>query len=131
MAVKKPSPSLSERILAWVMAGLGIVLVVGALVVVLKDVGATEPASITVRETQRRAAVGGGVVTVEVFNHGDGTAGQVHIEGELMRPGTEPEMAEAVIDYVPGHSRAEASLAFTSDPTGAQLTVRTKGWTDP
>lgn len=131
MAVKKPKPKLSERILAWVMAGLGLVLVIGALVVVLKDVGATEPASITVRETERRAAAGGGVVTVEVVNHGDDTAAQVLIEGELTRPGAEPETAEAVIDYVAGHSRAEASLAFTSDPTGARVTVRALGWTDP
>lgn len=128
MAVKKTGPKRSERILAWVMAGLGLVLVIGALAVVLKDVGAKEPAMITVQEIERRA---GGVVTVEVVNGGDDTAAQVQIEGELTRPGAQPETAEAVIDYVAGHSRAEASLAFTSDPTGARVTVRALGWTDP
>ena len=66
------------------------------------------------------------VAMVIVTNRSGQTAARVELEG---RSGA--ETSSASVDYVPGHSQAEAGLLFREDPRRGGLEVRVTGFQLP
>lgn len=57
-----------------------------------------------------------------VNNEGDATGSQVTVTGSLEVDGKEEE-ASTTFDFIPGQSRAEGTLIFSSDPVSASVQV--------
>lgn len=115
----------------WVTGALGLLLVVAALWVLLRDAG--EPSS-PVRLTVAMDSVTGGpgnyVAHVTVRNAGSLPARSTVIEG-VLAPGGEGARSQVTIDLIPSHSRHTAGLVFPRDPRGGALRLRVLGYADP
>lgn len=126
---RKAAVSTSPRApaLEWIVAGLGLVCVATALVVILAQVitGAGRPPELSAVVGERRGTPNGWVVEVQVRNDGDETAAGVQVRGDAGG-----QTAEAELDYVPAHGQARASLRFKTEP-GPDLTVGVAGWREP
>ncbi|HSK42204.1 MAG TPA: hypothetical protein VK943_20730 [Arenibaculum sp.] len=112
---------------------LGLVLTLGAIGVLLHEgvSGASVPPDIVVSVEGIRAGDGGGhLVEFVARNHGDQTAAQVTIQGELQSTGG-GETSEVTIDYIPDGSERRGGLFFAEDPRGRQLDLRALGYTQP
>jgi uncharacterized protein (TIGR02588 family) len=112
--------------LEWLMAGLGLLLVLGALAVIGRDIVAPGgPAVIETRVASVQGRPGDWRAGIEVRNTGGATASAVQIEGQLGE-----QTAAVTLDYVPAGGQKTIVLGFESDPrTG--LKVRALGWVDP
>lgn len=125
-ASKKPDTEEKPPLLEWIMGGLGLLLVIGCLAVIGKDIlhrGGPPVVDATLQAV--RGQPGAWLAEVEVRNTGGETAAAVEIEGALG-----DETASATLDYVPAHGTAHIVLGFAQDPrTG--LTLRTRGWSEP
>ena len=118
----------------WVAAALGAALtlfvagVIGWEALYARE---AKPPSIAAERLGVSPVSGGYVVEIRVTNRGGRPAAQVMVEGELMSPGVEPEVAEATFDYIPDKSAREGGLFFKSDPASGTLTLRAKGFAEP
>ena len=131
---KPPPARLIERtpVLEWVAAGVGLVLILGAVGYLLWE-GLNPQAGppVLVATAERITPTAGGyVVDVTVENRGRNTAAEVEVEGTL-RGGQEPETAAIIFDYVPGRSRRTGGLVFQADPRRFPLAVVAKGHVTP
>lgn len=112
--------------LAWMMGGLGLVLVLGCLGVILwRATSDIEGPDVHLRLIETRAAQGQWLAEIEARNLGGETAAEVEIEGRLG-----DESASALVDYLPASGRRTVVLGFTEDPAG-RLDLRTRGWIEP
>jgi len=130
MARRKATQGLTgpDRALQVGMAGIGAILLIGALVViVLGALGPNNPAFVEVVERERAVLAGRTRVEVEAVNRGDDTAASVVVVGTASGDRT----ASATLDYVPGHSRRAATLTFAGDLGSEPVTLETEGWIDP
>ncbi len=126
MAPRKPVPAPAPALLEWIMAGLGLVIVLAALGVILMGaIGPREPARLEARLVQVRGEPGAFLAEVEVRNHGDRTAAAVEVEG---RSGD--QTAAATLNYVPARGHARLVLSFEADPR-ADLDLSVPGWSEP
>lgn len=130
---KEHPPRHAIPLLEWIVAGLGLLLVGGAIAFLVYHSatrGQTPP-------DLRVAAEGvleldhGYVVQFRVLNQGGSAAAQVTIEGELVGPEGTIERGEAVLDYLPPRSDREGGLLFTRDPRGGELRLRATGYARP
>lgn len=115
------------------MAGLGLVLlalVMGTLLVEGMSRPPVPP-DIAIAVQGIAPQPNGFLVRIKAINHGETTAAQVKIEGNLML-GNEPvETSELTLDFVPDGSEREGGLFFTRDPRAHTLTVRATGYAEP
>lgn len=115
--------------LEWVVAVLGLCVVLAALSVLLHQAltrGNGPPAIVTSVVDVTRAGEAY-VVEVLVENRGARTAAELKIEGSL---GAD-ETSDTTIDYLPPKSTRPIGLLFTKDPRSTRLTIRAVSFTDP
>jgi uncharacterized protein (TIGR02588 family) len=123
---------LRTSVLEYVIAGLGLALVLAALGFMgyraLADDNRPPEISLEVLRVTRSS--GGYLVLLEARNSGDETAAELTVEGTVERPGQEPETSEVTFDFVPPDSVREGGLFFQADPEGA-LTLKLLGYREP
>lgn len=112
--------------LAWMMGGLGLLLVLGCLVVILwRAASTTQGPDVQLRLIETRPSQGQWLVEIEARNLGGDTAAEVEIEGRFG-----DEIASTIIDYLPASGRRTVILGFSENPEG-RLEMRTRGWIEP
>jgi len=116
-----------------IAASLGALLALGTIGIILWDEWRGEglPPDVTVEARGVQEGRGGFMLKVLADNHGDRTAAQVVVEGQLRRGGEVVATSETTFDYVPSHSHREGGLFFAEDPRGFEVQLRAKGYVDP
>ena len=125
---KRAATSSAERRgpLTWIVSGLGLLVIVAAIVIVALDAPdrATAP-DLRVEEVGRLRRAGATHIEIEVRNLGGQAASAVEVEGTSASGRT----SHVFLDYVAGASRRQATLSFPGDPGPVAVTVT--GWTKP
>jgi uncharacterized protein (TIGR02588 family) len=126
---------VAERIsaLEWLVAGVGLLLVVAAVAFLVVDAtrGGDRPPLVRVRADSVVAMGGGGyLVQFTAENRGRETAADVGVVGEL-RDGAGVETSRARVDYVPGRSERRGGLYFHRDPRRGALRIWADGYQEP
>ena len=118
--------------LEWLVAGFGLVLVVGAVGFMLFRAFADThtPPNVQLRVLDVTASKGGYLVRVEAHNTGDEAAAELSVEGTVERGGKTLETRDTTFDFVPSGSVREGGLFFSEDPRGA-LSLRPLGYREP
>ena len=116
--------------LEWIMGGMGFFIIAGVLGFLLytginedhplPDVKLSVDSVLRIRN--------GYLVRVTATNEGGMTAGGVIVEGELRQGAEAVERSEAVIPFLPSHSKKRAGLFFTRDPNQFELKLRPLGY---
>jgi uncharacterized protein (TIGR02588 family) len=117
----------------WMFACLGLVLV-GVTVTTLAYYAITDegsPPDIRVTSGPAVKGQGGYLVPITAANHGQRTAADVKVQGELRSPSGVVETSESTFTYVPARSRRHGGLLFVNDPSRFTLAVTPKGFEDP
>jgi uncharacterized protein (TIGR02588 family) len=120
-------------LLEWTTSGAGLALAAGMLGVLGWEAfqgGQTVPA-VAVEIVQVVETPAGFTVEVRAVNHGDMTASDVAIEGELRRGEEVVETSETTFTYLPGASERRGGLFFTEDPRSGSLNLRPLGYVEP
>lgn len=136
-AKKSPAKSAKKQaddtpILETLTAGLGLILVLGALAVIgWEAMQPRTPPAIALSLGEVRAAGAGWVAEVDVDNTGRQSAADVQVEAELTPPGDAPETASTTIAYVPGQASETVTLGFSTDPRAGALELTVRGWSEP
>ncbi|MDQ3125801.1 MAG: hypothetical protein M3Q74_09380 [Pseudomonadota bacterium] len=129
---RKTASARSTPLLEWVVAGLGLILTLGALGILAMDLGQpASPPELAARAVGITPVAAGFQVEVEVANAGRATAAGVEIEGVLTPPAGQPETATASLDYVPGTGAETLTLKFRADPRAGDLDLTVRGWSEP
>jgi uncharacterized protein (TIGR02588 family) len=116
----------------WVIAILGLVLVVGSIgFMVYEAMKENSPPNIVVRVDSILPVQNGYLVQIRAINQGGATVAGLMVEGELKDNGKSVEISETSVDYVPSHSERGAGLFFTRDPRKFKLEVRAMGFQEP
>jgi uncharacterized protein (TIGR02588 family) len=120
-------------LLEWLVAGLGVVLVGGAIAFLVYHSLVRDQTPPDIRLVAERVLdLGNGyLVQFRAFNEGRSAAAQVTVEGELAGADGTAETAEAVLDYLPPRSDREGGLLFTTDPRTGKLRLRATGYAKP
>lgn len=120
-------------ILEWVVAGVGLVLVVSAIGFLLYQAAAGKLSSpdVTVQVESIVTLRSGYLVKIKIINHGDATAEGLVVEGELKKGEEQIEVSHTEIDYAPAHSEKQGGLFFSQDPRQFELRVRALGYEEP
>lgn len=118
--------------LEWVVAGLGLILVLGAVGFMLFKTftNSDAPPTVQLRILDVTASSGGYLVLVEAHNSGDEAAAELGIEGTIERGGETVETSATTFDFLPSDSVREGGLFFSQDPRGS-LTLRVLGYREP
>lgn len=121
-------------LLEWVVAALGLVLVLASVGVLgwhaLKSPGEGAPAiAIEVRSIKPQG--GSYLVEVRVRNTGESAAADLHIAGELWSGDRQLQRSELVLDHLPAGSSRQAGFFFSQDPRGHRLELRAEGFQRP
>lgn len=116
--------------LEWIMGGIGFFIIAGVLGFLLytginedhplPDVKLSVDSVLRIRN--------GYLVRVTATNEGGMTAGGVIVEGELRQGAEAVERSEAVIAFLPSHSKKRSGLFFTRDPNQFELKLRPLGY---
>jgi uncharacterized protein (TIGR02588 family) len=125
MSTKKQKGKLAPRTKAeWVSLAISIFLLaaVVAIVVYLWLSSSNDPARFQVERGAVRNEAGQFYLPITITNEGDETGAQVTVEGRLIA-GSREEISTTMFDFIPGRSRAEGVLIFSSDPAAASLRV--------
>ena len=119
--------------LQWAIAGVGLLLVAGALGLLLYKAIWTEvsPPEVTVRVLSIVQVQNGYLVRFHAVNQGGSTAEGVVIEGELRRGMERAETSHTTLEYLPAHSERRGGLFFTQDPRQFDFQVRAFGYEEP
>jgi uncharacterized protein (TIGR02588 family) len=117
----------------WVVAALGLLLLLGSLGFALSQAvrDQTAPPSVAIRVDSVAAVAGGYLVRFRATNRGDETAADLTVEGELTRGPGAVERSSATVDYLPGHSERTGGLFFRADPRRHRLELRATGYQRP
>lgn len=118
--------------LEWAVASLGLVLVVGTVVLLVRDaVGEGTPAvELAVRVDSVVPRGGGHAVHFTAHNAGRATAAEVTVRGER-RDGDAAEESAATLDYVPGRSSRRGTLYFGGGASPRDVRLRVEGFREP
>ena len=123
----------STTIVEWIAAGLGALMLTGAISYLLYTAAvssATEPdVAIVVGATS--PGQGGYAVAFKAQNRSSFSAAKVRIRGELRSSGELVETAETELDYLPAFSSRSAGLYFRHDPREGRLELFPVSYTDP
>lgn len=116
--------------LEWAVAGLGLVLVVGAVGFTLFETTASDaPPDVQLHILDVTASSGGYLVRIEARNAGSEAAAELGVEGSAQIGGT-VETSDTTFDFLPPDSVREGGLFFSGDPRGS-LTLRVLGYREP
>jgi uncharacterized protein (TIGR02588 family) len=120
-------------LLEWLIGGLGVLLVGGAIAFLIYHALAREQTPPDIRLVAERVLEldNGYLVQFRAFNEGRSAAAQVTIEGELTGPDASIEVSDVVLDYLPPRSDREGGLLFTRDPREGELRLRAMGYSKP
>ena len=120
-------------LLEWIVAGVGVLLVGGAIAFLVyhSTMRGRTPPDIRVDAEQVLELAHGYVVQFRALNEGGSAAAQVTIEGELVGPDGATEHGETVLDYLPPRSDRAGALLFGSDPRQGELRLRATGYAKP
>ena len=120
-------------LLEWVAAGIGLILVVGAIGFMLYQAITSTSAPPVIQLTTKSVAVveTGYLVVFEAENTGEETASNVAIEGEIKNGKESVEKSSITIDYIPSHSKQKGGLYFSKNPQQFDLAIRAAGYTKP
>ena len=117
----------------WVVAAIGLLLVLGSLGYLLLQAargegGPPQPViEVLATEPQGERFL----VRLQVRNAGGNPAAALRIEGTLRRDGQAIESSEVELDYLPGNSTREAGLFFDHDPRSHRLQLAPRSWRAP
>lgn len=119
--------------LEWLVFGVGLVLVAGALGCLVYDgaTGSDAPPGIEVKLGTPLPTAHNFLVPVSVINHGGRTAEGVTVEVTLEGAGGEPERGEFGVAFLPRGATREGWVAFRADPRTGQLKPRVLGFEKP
>lgn len=125
---KKETP-----VLEWIAAGIGLILVVGAIGFVLYNAiyAKDSPPDLIVIKENIKQAKAGYLVKFKVKNTGNQTASAVVIKGALVQNGENIETGEVTLDYVPSDSEREGGLYFSKNPSEFELELNAEGYEKP
>ncbi len=116
-------------LLEWVAAALGLAVAIILIGIIAREAlagGGNQVPVLAVKVESINVTASGHVVRIVVTNTSGQTAARVEVEGKA---GGETSVAS--VDYVPGHSEAEAGLVFRQDPRAGGLAVRVTGFQLP
>jgi uncharacterized protein (TIGR02588 family) len=127
----EPRPAIP--LLEWIIAGVGVLLVGGAIAFLVHHSMTRSQTSPDIRAVAERVLdlSNGYVVQFRALNEGGSAAAEVTIEGELVLPDGTTEQAEAVLDYLPPRSDREGALVFSVNPRHGELRLRATGYAKP
>ena len=129
---RKTTSKPRKPLLEWIVAGLGLILTLGALGVLAMDLGQpASPPELSARAVGITPVATGFQIEIEVANAGRATAAGVEIEGVLTPPSGPAETAGASLDYVPGSGAETLTLMFRTDPRAGDLELTVRGWSEP
>lgn len=133
MAEKKVKENTEPPVWEWILAAVGLALVLVAIGATLYRAMTQEasPPSFETTVQSVTASPNGFVVAFRVKNTGSQTAAAVNIEADLMRAGEKIETGTASLSYVPAHSEREGGLFFRNDPRSFELEIRALGYEKP
>ncbi|MDQ3321141.1 MAG: hypothetical protein M3525_01595 [Acidobacteriota bacterium] len=117
----------------WLIAALGLILVVGAVGLSLYRATTEEstPPKLEVIVDSIQPNGSGYLVKFRVKNTGNQTAAAVTVEGELKNGAESAETSTATMAYAPAHSERRGGLFFTENPGQFQLKLRAVGYEEP
>ena len=118
---------------SWIIASIGLVLVVGSAGFMLYRAFAVPPSPpVLVVEVDEITPSGNGyLVRILVTNTGGSSAAGLVVEGELKYGDTAVETRSVTLDYVPLGSQRRAGLFFNKDPRTHTLQVQAKAYQQP
>ena len=131
---KSAKKQATEPLLEWIAAGIGLLLTLGIVAVIGREVVSGEAAdspAIEVRAVSLAQTSTGFVVEVAATNRSGATAAAVQIEGELSSGAAAAETSSLTFDYVPGHATRTGGLFFREDPRLHKLELRALGYQEP
>lgn len=119
--------------LEWVIAGLGLVLVIGAVGFMLYKAvwGETSPPEVLISAESVVQTQTGYLVKFRAYNQGGSTAEGVIIQGELRRGPESAESSQTTLEYLPSHSERKGGLFFKQDPRQFELQLKAFGYEEP
>ncbi len=128
-----PTPGRALPLSEWLVAGLGALMVLGAIAYLVHHSLGRERTPPDIRLTTERVIElsNGFLVQFRARNEGRSAAAEVVIEGELAAPGGVNEVSEVTLDYLPPRSGREGGLFFAHDPRAGDLRLRAKGFARP
>lgn len=126
-------PHAEPPVWEWIIAGIGLILVIGAVGFMLYEAMTekSEPPNFTVTVDSINPASDGYHVKFRVKNTGDQTAADVAIEGELKQGAEIVETTTVTLTYVPSDSEREAGFVFSKNPHEYELKLRVKSYEKP
>ena len=132
---KDSSEKKNQKIpfLEWLMAGIGLILVVGALGFIIYEAANNghKPPILKISYSVAEKNEAGYLIKFEVENSGDETAADVVIEGKLIKGAEEIEMSSATFDYAPSNSKRNGGLYFKNNPQEFDFEISPKGYQKP
>lgn len=120
-------------VLEWIIAAIGLILVVTVLGTTLYR-AVTEESTPPILEISVDSIVPIGnnwLVKFRVKNTGKQTAAALTIEGTLKRGTESVEISTATLAYMPANSQREGGLFFTKNPSEFELKIRASGYEKP
>jgi len=117
----------------WIIAAVGLILVVGAIGSTLYRAVTEEstPPKLEVTVDSIQSNGDGYLVKFRVVNSGNQTAAAANIEGELKSGEETAETSSAALTYVPANSERRGGLFFTKNPRQFHLQIRATGYEEP
>jgi uncharacterized protein (TIGR02588 family) len=118
----------------WLVAALGLLLVVGMVGLLLYE-AASESAyapDVTLEANTPIKLNSGWHLTIQAVNRGDKAAAQLTIAAELRDKDSQVvETAELTFDYLAPHSSRTGGVYFINDPAKFQLQLASKSYVSP
>ena len=130
---QKPQRKSHTPISEWIVAGVGLILVVGMVGFLMYQAVMETPSSpdVTVQVESVITLRSGYLVKIKITNYGDATAEGLIVEGELKKGEEQIELSHTEIDYAPAHAEKQGGLFFSQDPRQGELRVRALGYEEP
>ena len=132
-SAKENSPQETPSVLEWIVAGIGVLLVAGAIGFLIYR-GATKadtPPNIKIDVESVVPAAEKYLVNFRISNTGAGVAAALTIEGELKSGEKSEETSDVTFTYLPSQSERRGGLFFTKNPNDYELKLRAKGYEKP
>lgn len=117
----------------WVIAAVGLILVVAALGTTLYRAVTEESTSpiLDVSVDSIEPTANGYLVEFRVRNTSNQTAAALTIEAQLKKGGESVETSTATLTYAPANSVRQGGLYFTKNPNEFELQIRALGYEKP
>ena len=117
--------------LEWIAGAIGLVIVVVALVLLVREVRRpVTPPDIAVQLDSVTAGRHAYVVHFTAHNAGTSPASGVGVVATLVAPGDSLE-SSATLDHLPGGARRHGGVFFPIDPRTRELRMRVVGYREP